>query len=203
MKRTVKILSGILAVSAIALSVCILLIVIGWPVSETRMLELLVSIRRLPTALLTVLCALLLCALGVFTLYGLFSAHYQKRTSATIERSETGETAISFTALAELANQTARSHPEVKNSKARVTAIGDKVKIAVSVTTSPVVSLIELTHALQSEIAARILAVCGVSAMSRIKTMTNASVHERNRFAFTIKTSFFFGSRFHSGRLLS
>jgi hypothetical protein len=163
MKRTVKILSGILAVSAIALSVCILLIVIGWPVSETRMLELLVSIRRLPTALLTVLCALLLCALGVFTLYGLFSAHYQKRTSATIERSETGETAISFTALAELANQVARSHPEVKNSKARVTAIGDKVKIAVSVTTSPVVSLIELTHALQSEIAARILAVCGVS----------------------------------------
>ncbi len=163
MKRTVKILSGLLAVLAVALAVCILLFVIGWPVAETRMQELLVSFRRLPTALLFVLAALLLGALGVLTLYGLFAEHYERRTSAAIERNALGETSVAYTALADLANQVVRRHAEVKNCRSKVKTIGDRVKIEVRVTTSPAVSLLALTHALQEEIAAQILAVCGVT----------------------------------------
>ena len=162
MKRTVKILCGLLAVLAVALAVCVLLVVIGWPVREARMTEILASIRRFPAALLTILAGLLLGALGVFALYGLFTEHFQKPTSATIDRNALGETSVSFAALADLANQTVRSHEEVKNSKTRVRASGDKVKIAVNVTTSPAVSLLTFTHMLQDEIASRILAVCGV-----------------------------------------
>ncbi len=163
MKRTVKILSGLLAVLAVALAVCVLLYVIGWPVSETRLIALFTSFRRLPAALLTVFAALLSGALGVFTLYGLFAQHYERRTAASIERNALGETSVAFSALAELANQVVRRHPKVKNSKARVKAIGDMVKIEVRVTTSPANSLLELTRTLQNEIAAHILSVCGVA----------------------------------------
>ena len=163
MKRTVKILSGLLAVLAVALAVCLLLAVFGWPVSESRMHELLTAFRRLPAALLSVLIALLLGALGVFTLYGLFTEHFERRTSAAIERNALGETSIAYAALAELANRVVRSHTEVRGSKAKVRAIGDRVWIEARVTTSPAVSLLELTRSLQSEIAAQILAICGVS----------------------------------------
>ena len=162
MKRTVKILCGLLAALAVALSVCVLLIVIGWSVREVRMIEILAAIRRFPTALMSILAALLLGALGVFALYGLFSEHFMRRTSATIERNALGETSVSFTALADLANQIVRSHGEVKNSKTKVTANGNKIKIEVRVTTAPTISLLEFTHILQDQIAARILTVCGV-----------------------------------------
>lgn len=163
MKRTVKILSGLLAVLAVALAVCLLLFVIGWPVAETRAQELLLLFRRLPTALLTVLAALLLGALGVFTLYGLFTEHFERRTAAAIERNALGETSIAYPALAELANRAACRHAEVRNSRTKVKAIGDKIKLEVRVTASPAVSLLELTRTLQNEIAASVLAVCGVA----------------------------------------
>ena len=163
MKRTVKILSGLLAVLAVALCVVILLAVIGWPVSEPRMQELLTSVRRLPTVLLTLLAACGIGALGVFTLYGLFSDHIMRPTSASIAQSALGSAQISFDALTDIANATVRMHHDVKSSKTKVTAIGDQVKIAIRVVTSPTVSLLELTHTLQDDVASRIQEICGVS----------------------------------------
>lgn len=163
MKRTVKILSGLLAVLAVALCVGILLAVIGWPVSEARLTELLARCRQLPTVLLSILAALLLGALGVFTLYGLFTEHYMRRTSAPIEQNALGEASVSFAALEALANSTAKEHTEVKSCKTKITAIGDSIKIAVRVVTAPTVSLLELTHTLQDDISNRIRTVCGVS----------------------------------------
>lgn len=163
MKRTVKILSGLLAVLAVALCVVILLAVIGWPVSEPRMQELLQKMRRLPAVLLTIAAAAAIGAVGVFALYGLFTEHIMRRTSATIDRNALGETSISFGALERLANTAALKHAEVRTSKTKVTAIGDSIRIAIRVVASPTVSLLELTHALQNETASYIRDVCGVS----------------------------------------
>lgn len=162
MKRVVRILSGLLAVLAIALAVCALLALIGWPVSPERMNELFLSARRMPNVLLTVSAALLLAAIGVFTLYALYAEYFEKRTAAAIERNDLGETSVAFSAIADMVNDTVRKRSDVKECKTSVTAIGDQVRILVRVVTAPTGSLLELTHALQSEIGARILEVCGV-----------------------------------------
>ena len=163
MKRTVKILCGVLAVLAVALSVMILLTVIGWPVNEPRMQELLHSIRRFPTVLLTIAAAIAIGTIGVFSLYGVFTEHMLRPTSAAIERIASGETSISFTALETLSSAVARKQPDVASCKTKVTAIGDSVRIAVHVVASPTVSLLELSHALQNDITSYIRDVCGVS----------------------------------------
>ena len=162
MKRWVAILSGISGALACALSVTLLLITLGWPVKETAMHAWLGTVRVMPRALFTVLAALLIGALGVLTLYGLFSAHFTRRTSATLERSALGETAIAFSALEELINGTVRRRSEVKSVRTKITAVGDTVRMDVRVVTSPTGSLYQLTHALQEEIAAAVLSVCGV-----------------------------------------
>lgn len=161
MKRVVRILSGLLAVLAIALVVCALLAVIGWPVPPERMAEIFASARRMPNVLLTVSAALLLAAIGVFTLYALYAERFEKRTAALIERNAMGETSVSFSAIGELVNGLCKGRPDVKECKTSVTALGDQVRILVRVATAPTVSLLELTYALQSEISARVLEVCG------------------------------------------
>ena len=163
MKRWVGILSGLLAAAACALSFAILLVVIGWPVREARMLEWLSEMRRMPNALLLILASVLIGAVGVLALYGLFSERFSKRTSATIESSALGETSVSFSALEEIANRTAKRRSEVRSCRTKVTAIGDDVRISVRVVTAPTGSLLALTHALQDEIAAHIGELCGVT----------------------------------------
>lgn len=163
MNRAVKILSGVLAVLAIALCVGILLTVIGWPVGEPRMQELLLKIRRFPTVFLTLAVAFVIGAIGVFLLYELFAEHFTRKTAATIERNALGETGISFSALEHLVNSVVQKHADVRSSKTKITAIGDSVKITVRAVTSPTTSLLAMTHALQDEIAARIQAICGIS----------------------------------------
>ena len=161
MKRVVRILSGLLAVLAIALVVCILLAVIGWPVSPERMAELFASARRMPNVLLTVSAALLLAAIGVFTLYALYAERFERPTAARIEQNAMGETSVSFAAIANLVNGVVKERPDVKDCKTSVTALGDQVMILVRVSTAPTVSLLELTYALQNEIKARVIEVCG------------------------------------------
>lgn len=162
MKRWVGILSGLLGALACAFGVALLIVTIGWPVKETQMHAWLTHARTMPQALLLALFALIVGALGVLVLYGLFSAQFDRRTSAPIARDALGETSIAFSALSELSEQTVRSRADVKSCKAKVTAIGDDVRISVHVTTAPSTSLLALTHALQDAIRSRIQDVCGV-----------------------------------------
>ena len=162
MKRWIGILSGFLAAAACALSTALLLVAIGWPVRETQMHDWLTRMRAMPQALLLVAAAILLGAIGVLTLYGLFSARFLRQTSAPIERNALGETAIAFTAIEELCDRTARRRSGVRSCRSKVTAIGNEITISVHVVTSPEESLLTLTHALQDELSARIQDVCGV-----------------------------------------
>ncbi|MBR0507577.1 MAG: alkaline shock response membrane anchor protein AmaP [Clostridia bacterium] len=161
MKQAVRILSGFLAFLSVVCGVCLLLTAIGWPVSTERMQEILVGIRQFPSVLLLILCAIVLCAIGAFVLYGLVFARMNRRTSALIEKNALGETAVSFAALAQTADRVARSHQDVKSCKAKAYAIGNSVKIDVRVITAPTVSLLEMTHALQDTIAAAVKDLCG------------------------------------------
>lgn len=163
MKRIVKILCGLLAVLAVALCVGILLTVIGWPVREVRMQEWVGLIRRFPFVLLTIAAALIIGALGVFALYGLFSEHLERPTASTIEKNALGEISVAHDALETIANRIVNRHDEIKSGKTKIITIGDRVKIAVRVVTSPEVSLLTVTHALQEEIAVRVREICGVS----------------------------------------
>lgn len=162
MKRWIGILSGLLAALACACGTALLLVAIGWPVREPQMHAWLGSMRIMPNVLLIVLLALLIGALGVLTLYGLFSARFERRTSAAIAKNALGETTIAFSALEQLCDRTVRQRSGVKSSKTKVYAVGDEIKISVHVVTQPTESLLALTHALQDAIAERITAVCGV-----------------------------------------
>ena len=175
MKRWVGILSGLLAAAACALGFVLLLIVIGWPVGEARLAAWLTVIRRMPYALLTVLAALLICALGVLTLYSLFGARYERRTSALLGRDELGELSVSFDALAEIANRAVRTRGDVRSCRTKVTAIGDDVRISVRVVIAPSASLLEMTHALQDAVASNIRTLCGV-AVGRVDVTVDQAV---------------------------
>ena len=161
MKRSVRILSGVIAFLAVLFGVCMLLTLIGWPVSPERLQELIDGSRRMPTVLFAVLSALLICAGGVFVLYGLIKGRLNRRTSALLEKTALGETAVSFASLAQIAEQTVIRRPDVGSCKIKVYAIGSSVRIDVRVVTSPTSSLLELTHTLQDEIAASIAQFCG------------------------------------------
>ncbi len=162
MKQAVRILSGILAFFTVVFGVGLFLTVIGWPVSPERMQELIYGLRRMPAALFAALSALIICAIGVFMLYGLICRRSDRKTSAPLEKNELGETSVSFTTLAQIAERTVKARSDVKSAKVKVGGIGSSVRIDVRAVTAPTVSLLELTHSLQSEIAEAITGICGV-----------------------------------------
>lgn len=163
MKKTVGILSGILAFLSLVFGVCLLLTAIGWPVSEERFRELAGTIHQMPTVLFLVLSAFGCIAIGVFVLYGMIGEHMNRKTAALLERNALGETYVSFSTLAQIAESAVKSRNDVKNCKTKVYAVGNSIKIDVRAVTAPTVSLVEMTHTLQDEINASILSQCGTA----------------------------------------
>ena len=161
MKRLVGILSGVLAFLTAVFGVCLLLIAIGWPISTERMQELIASVRQMPAVLILVLAAFVLIAVAVVIMYGLIGAHFNRKTSAVLEKNELGETAVSFATLSQIAERTAKKRSDVLSCKTKVCAVGNSVRIEVRAVTSPTASLLELTHALQNEIAQAVSEQCG------------------------------------------
>ena len=78
-----------------------------------------------------------------------------------LEKNPLGEIYVSFSVLAQIAERAVTGRSEVNESKTRVRAIGNSVRIDVRAVTLPTVSLPEITHALEDEINASILAACG------------------------------------------
>ena len=176
MKRTVGILSGILAFAAILFGIVLLLTVIGWPVTTERLQAMLAESRQMPTVLFLVLLAFVCTAIGIIVLYGLIGNHMNRRTIALLEKTALGETAVSFAALAQIVDRTLKNRSDVKSFKTKVYAIGSSVRIDVRAMTSPTVSLLELTHSLQDEIHAAILSLCGMSIGNIDVTIDQADV---------------------------
>ena len=176
MKRTVRILSGILAFLAVVFGVSLLLTAIGWPVSAERFRELIVELRQMPTVLFLVLFDFACIAIGVIVLYGIIGERLNRRTSALLERNTLGETYVSFRTLEQIAESTAKKRSEVKSCKAKVRTVGSNIRIDVRAVTAPTVSLLEMTHALQDEINAAILAFCGTVIGSVDVTIDQAEI---------------------------
>ncbi len=161
MKRTVGILSGILAFFALVFGAVLILIVIGWPISEAQLAALAAQTHRMPGALILLLVAFVCIAIGIVVLYGMIGRHLNRRTTALLEKNALGETAVSFSALKEIAERTVKSRCDVGSCKTKVHALGNSVRIDVRVVTAPTVSLLELTHTLQDMIRDAILTLCG------------------------------------------
>ena len=176
MKRAVGILSGVLAFAAVLLGIVLLLAAIGWPITTDGLQEMIAGSHRMPAVLLLVLIALICIALGVIILYGMIGNRLKRRTTALLEKNALGETAVSFAALSQIVDRTLKNRKDVKSSKTRVFAIGSSVRIEVRAVTSPTVSLLELTHSLQDEIRAAIVALCGVSIGSIDVTVDQAEL---------------------------
>ncbi len=85
---------------------------------------------------------------------------FPKKT-AVLNRTALGETAISFAALGQLAEQTARRQKGVLSCRTRAYAVGSSVWIDVHAQTPPELSLIEITHTLEKAIAEELLRICG------------------------------------------
>lgn len=162
MKRAVGILSGILAFTAAAFGIFLLLMAIGWPITTEGLQTMIAGSRRMPAVLLLILIALACIAVGVIVLYGMIWNQRNRRTAALLEKNALGETAVSFAALSQIVDRTMKNRKDVRSSKTKVYAIGSSIRIEVRVVTSPTVSLLELTHSLQDEIHAAIVALCGV-----------------------------------------
>lgn len=176
MKRTVGILSGILAFAAVVSGVILLLAAIGWPITTEGLQTMIAGSRRMPAVLFLILFALVCIAIGVIVLYGMIWNRLNRRTTALLEKNALGETAVSFAALSQIVDRTLKNRTDVKSSKTRVYAIGSSVRIEVRAVTSPTVSLLELTHSLQDEIHAAIVALCGVSIGSIDVTVDQAEL---------------------------
>ena len=162
MKRTVGILSGILAVGAVLFGIVLLLVAIGWPITTEGLQNMIANSRRMPAVLFLVLIAFVCIAFGVIILYGMIGNRLNRRTTALLEKNALGETAVSFAALSQIVESTLKNRKDVKSAKTKVYAIGSSIRIEVRAVTSPTVSLLELTHSLQDEIHAAIVALCGV-----------------------------------------
>ena len=162
MKRAVGILSGILAVAAILSGIVLLLAAIGWPITTEGLQTMIEKSRRMPSVLFLVLIAFVCIAIGVIVLYGMIVNRLNRRTSALLEKNALGQTAVSFAALSQLVDRTLKNRKDVKSFRTKVYAIGGSVRIDVRAVTSPTASLLELTHSLQDEIHAAIVALCGV-----------------------------------------
>ena len=176
MKRTVGILSGILAFAAVVSGVILLLAAIGWPITTEGLQTMIAGSRRMPAVLFLILFALVCIAIGVIVLYGMIWNRLNRRTTALLEKNALGETAVSFAALSQIVDRTLKNRTDVKSTKTRVYAIGSSVRIEVRAVTSPTVSLLELTHSLQDEIHAAIVALCGVSIGSIDVTVDQAEL---------------------------
>ena len=163
MKRVVKILSGVLAFLTLVFSVCLLLIAIGWPISTERMQTMIGSLRRMPHVLILIVSAFALIAIAIVVLYGMIGEHFNRRTSALLERNALGETSVSFSTLSQIAQQTVKSRSDVLSCKTKVHAIGNSVRIEIRVVSLPTTSLLELTHALQDAVASAIFEYCGTT----------------------------------------
>lgn len=163
MKKTVRILSGTLAFLSMVFGICLLLTAIGWPISAARFQELIGELRKMPSVLFLVLFALVCIAVGVLVLYGLIGERMNRKTVAMLDRNALGETYVSFSTLAQIAECAVKSRRDVKTCKAKVYAVGNSVKIDVRVLTAPTASLLEVTRALQDEINASILSLCGTT----------------------------------------
>ena len=161
MKRTVGILSGIMAFLAIVFGVSLLLTAIGWPISPERFAALIAQARQMPAVLFLVLSALICIAAGIIVLYGMITNRLNRRTSALLEKNALGETAVSFSTLAQIAERTVKDRSDVKSFKTKVYAVGSSIRIEVRAVTAPTVSLLEVTHSLQDEIHAAIRTFCG------------------------------------------
>ena len=176
MKRTIAVLSGVLAFSAIVFGTGMLLFVIGWPISQERMQTLIAAARQMPTALFLILGALICTAIGVIVLYGMIWKHWNRRTSALLEKNTFGETSVSFTALKEIAESALKNRDDVKNVRIKVYAVGNSVRIGARAITSPTASLYEITHSLQEEINTTIRSICGVEIGSIDVTVDQAEI---------------------------
>lgn len=163
MKQAVRVFSVILAFLTVLFAVCLVLTMIGWPVSAERMQELVQSMQRMPTVLIVLSAAIVLGGIGVFVMYGLISERMHRRTSAMLEKNELGETAVSFSMLSEITDRAVKSRSDVSSCKTKVYAIGSSVRIEVRVVTAPTVSLVELTRALQNLIRSSIEETCGTA----------------------------------------
>ena len=162
MKRTVGILSGVLAFAAILFGIVLLLVAIGWPITTDGLQMMIAGSHQMPSVLIPVLIALACIAIGVIVLYGMIVNRRNRRTAALLEKNTLGETAVSYTALSQIVDRTLKNRIDVKSFKTKVYAIGSSVRIDVRAVTSPTVSLLELTHSLQNEIHAAIAALCGM-----------------------------------------
>lgn len=87
--------------------------------------------------------------------------HFHKNTAAVLENDARGETAVAFSALKDVVERVAKRRSEVTSCKARVYAVGNSVRVDVRAVTPIEVSLIEITHALESMIEEALLALCG------------------------------------------
>ncbi|MBQ5991258.1 MAG: hypothetical protein IJL62_01780 [Clostridia bacterium] len=103
------------------------------------------------------------------------------RKSALLEKTAFGDTYISFSTLAEIAERTAKSRSEVKSCKTKVRAVGNSVKIDVRIVTAPTVSLLEMTHTLRDEINAAIVSLCGAPVGSVDVTVDQAENPPKKR----------------------
>jgi hypothetical protein len=163
MKKAVRILSGVFAFLAVVFGICMLLTLIGWPISPEHAQELIIKLRQMPTVLIVIGVALVLSAGGVFVLYGLISERLNRRTAALLEKNAICETAVSFETLAQIAERAAKNRNEVSSCKTKVYAVGNSVRIDVRVVTSPTVSLVKMTRTLQNEVSTMIEEICGTS----------------------------------------
>ena len=98
---------------------------------------------------------------GILILYGMIGNHFNRRTSALLEKNALGETQVSFATLAQIADRILKDRNDVKSSKTKVYAVGNSIRIDVRAVTAPTVSLLELTHTLQDEIRTAIREICG------------------------------------------
>ena len=148
---------------SIVAAVCLLLMVIGWPVSAQRMQELASELHKMPTVLIIVIAALVLWGIGIIVLYGMIKERLHRRTAALLEKNEIGEAAVSFSALELIVQRAVKAGSDVVSCNTKVYAIGSNVKIDVRAVIAPTVSLVELTRALQELIRNAIKEACGVS----------------------------------------
>ena len=83
------------------------------------------------------------------------------KKATVLDRTALGETAISFSALGQLAERAGMRQTGVRSCRARAYAVGDGVWIDVHAETPPELSLVGITHALENAIAAELLQICG------------------------------------------
>lgn len=163
MKRVTKILSGILAFLTLVFGICMLLLAIGWPISTERMQQLIASLRRMPQILILILAAFALIAVAVLILYGMIGEQFTRRKSALLEKNALGETSVSFSTLSQIAEHAIKNRSDISSCRLKVYAVGNSVRIDARVVSSPAISLLELTHALQDTIASAISEYCGTA----------------------------------------